>query len=499
MTGFIVSTVLTSTYSIASTNSYYIAKPGAVYSTALSGYAITNAATTTSGDTLTIAGEVAAFGNGTAIYLNATSSAGDQYSTGFHRVSIMESGVVSADLYGLKIAGTYNNFDNAGDVFGEDTALFMNGGISDITNTGTLRSTLQEGIVILGDSTASSVSKIFNSGTILGGSKGIAAMYDVLNIVNAATGNISGTTGIFVWGAAASLKLTNYGTIASVEPINPASGEFDSGVFASASADSIRNFGSIIGGVVANGGDDWLLNSGTITGRVSLGNGSDIYKADGAGYVSGKIDGDAGDDVLKGGALADDMNGGVGVDILKGRGGNDILTDTSGNDSFWGGSGDDVMNAGAGANKMYGGRGDDTINAGSGSDLVKGGNGNDTITGGNGKDVIFGGDGNDVINAGGKADVIHGGGGNDIMTGSSGADTFVFTQRAGDDVITDFTNNSDKLDLRGFGISSAATIVSAATTVTGGLLIDLDLLGGSGSIFLEGFNAANLDASDFIL
>jgi hypothetical protein len=66
-------------------------------------------------------------------------------------------------------------------------------------------------------------------------------------------------------------------------------------------------------------------------------------------------------------------------------------------------------------------------------------------------------------------------------------------------VITDFTTNSDKMDLRGFGISSAAAIVSAASTVAGGVLIDLDLLGGSGSIFLAVFNAADLDATDFIL
>ncbi|NOX74601.1 MAG: calcium-binding protein, partial [Alphaproteobacteria bacterium] len=156
------------------------------------------------------------------------------------------------------------------------------------------------------------------------------------------------------------------------------------------------------------------------------------------------------------------------------------------------------MTAGAGANKMYGGTGNDTIVAGSGSDTVHGGNGNDTITGGNGKDKLYGDDGNDVINGGGKSDTIYGGGGNDTLTGSSGADTFVFTQRAGDDVITDFTNGSDKIDLSGFGVAYSA--ISAATSaVTGGVLIDLDLVGGSGSIFLESFVLGNLDVSDFIL
>jgi Ca2+-binding RTX toxin-like protein len=498
MAGLIISTILTSTYNLSSSNAYFVSKSGAVLTT--TGTAIQNSATTTSGETLTIAGEVAAYGNGTAVKLLATSTAGDAFSSGFHRMSIAQTGSVSADRDGIVLAGKYNILDNAGDVFGQNSGVNLNGGYAFFTNSGSIRASLQTALYVVGDGTASQITQVTNSGSVSGGSYGIVSQNESLNILNTGTGAISGGGAISVTGTNASLKLVNFGTIASTEPISAVSSYSDSAIYTDAEADSLQNFGSIIGGVVTQGGNDWLLNAANIAGWVSLGDGNDIYRGDGAGYVSGKIDGDAGDDVLKGGSLADDMDGGAGVDILKGRGGNDTLTDTSGNDSFWGGSGNDVMNAGAGANKMYGGTGDDTINAGSGSDLVKGGNGADTITGGNGKDVLYGGDGNDVINGGGKSDMIHGGGGNDTMTGSSGADTFVFTQRAGDDVITDFTDNSDKIDLSTFGITGGySAVFSAFSDVTGGVLIDLDLLGGNGSIFLTGFSASNLDSTDFIL
>jgi Ca2+-binding RTX toxin-like protein len=100
---------------------------------------------------------------------------------------------------------------------------------------------------------------------------------------------------------------------------------------------------------------------------------------------------------------------------------------------------------------------------------------NDVLTGNSGNNVLNGGFGDDVINAGAGNDTIVGGYGRDVLTGGTGSDTFVFngethlqwhssggvatvtayevTDSSWDvskaDVITDFEQGSDHIDLRG--------------------------------------------------
>jgi Ca2+-binding RTX toxin-like protein len=109
---------------------------------------------------------------------------------------------------------------------------------------------------------------------------------------------------------------------------------------------------------------------------------------------------------------------------------------------------DVVLNGGNGDDVLWGNDGDDTINGDEGEDNLQGGKGDDTINGGSGNDTIKGYDGDDLI---------IGGEGFDVMTGGDGADQFIFTDKTDStgsfsnlsetDIISDFIQNEDKIDL----------------------------------------------------
>jgi len=114
-----------------------------------------------------------------------------------------------------------------------------------------------------------------------------------------------------------------------------------------------------------------------------------------------------------------------------------------------------TLNGTAGNDLIDGLAGDDIINGGDGNDIIYGGAGNDTLSGGAGNDRLDGGVGNDTLDGGDGDDVLIGGAGNDTMTGGLGADVFKWSLAdagtAGapaQDVITDFGNGEDRLDLR---------------------------------------------------
>lgn len=214
-------------------------------------------------------------------------------------------------------------------------------------------------------------------------------------------------------------------------------------------AETLRNLGTMDGDVSLSGGHDWVVNGGSIAGDVDLGAGDDTYRGKGAGAVSGAVSGGDGNDFLRGSGADDTLDGGNNNDTIYGRGGDDV------------------------------------------------------ILGGIGQDALFGGDGDDTLSGGDWSDTLNGGRGDDALTGGAAADTFVIIRNAGHDVITDFQNGSDKIDLSAFGLRSAdyATIVAPALTGAGNgaTLLDLDALGGSGSLLIEGLFLGQANAADFIL
>ena len=206
------------------------------------------------------------------------------------------------------------------------------------------------------------------------------------------------------------------------------------------------------------------------------------------------VTGGSGDDVLTGDSGNNTLNGGSGNDTLNGGGGNDTLNGGGGNDTLNGGGGTDtavftgslasfdftLLNNGAlrvsstadGVDTLnsieqatffsadtftfvLGSNGNDAaVTGGTGADLVLGFGGNDTLNGNGGNDALVGGSGADTLLGGTGADILIGGSGQDTLTGGEDWDTFYFGtiidagNGANRDVITDFHQGEDHIDLR---------------------------------------------------
>ncbi len=147
------------------------------------------------------------------------------------------------------------------------------------------------------------------------------------------------------------------------------------------------------------GGDDEIV-AGRLTGSVFGGDGNDIIDLAEAEYGSLHF-GEAGDDLMLGGAADDRMRGGEGDDLLIDR------------------SGDDELDGGAGADIVSGGEGNDQLDGGAGDDVVEGGAGNDILyLDDGGEDRADGGEGNDILYFGreiSSGDVARGGAGRDAL------------------------------------------------------------------------------------
>lgn len=106
-------------------------------------------------------------------------------------------------------------------------------------------------------------------------------------------------------------------------------------------------------------------------------------------------------------------------------------------------------------------------------------------------DILLGDDGNDTLTGGNGDDVLEGGPGNDLMTGGAGSDVFQFSGSGslGLDVVTDFVDNVDSLRITG------ATFDALSISQSGE---DTQVSHDNGTITLNDFNVANLDADDFM-
>lgn len=179
------------------------------------------------------------------------------------------------------------------------------------------------------------------------------------------------------------------------------------------------------------------FNGGNLIDSVSGGNGNDALNGGGGADI---LNGDRGADILSGGSGGDSLNGGNGNDSIRGDGGSD---------SILGGGGKDTIVGGGGKDTIEGGGGKDTIEGSGGKDELDGGGGNDLVEGGGGKDVLAGGRGKDTLNGGGGRDDIAGGKGSDLLSGGNGRDTFHFERGSGNDVIEDWRDRQDLIEIDG--------------------------------------------------
>ena len=125
-----------------------------------------------------------------------------------------------------------------------------------------------------------------------------------------------------------------------------------------------------------------------------------------------------------------------------------------------------------------------------------GGSSADTLLTGAGDDVLGGKAGDDILNGGGGNDKLIGGDGDDQLSGGLGNDTFVFEDNWGKDVVTDFEDGFDRLDLRGntavTGFDDLSVVQDGADTV-----ISIDDVVDGDTITLIGVNQSLLTSDDF--
>ena len=431
---------------------------------------------------------------------------------------LSNSGDISSSGQAVDIRdGDHNLVANSGAIKARTNALSITGDDTRIVNSGVIESEDTRGISLSGFN-----SLIRNSGEIIG-DFGAITTDSSTRIIN--TGKFFSThdaISMFSGDGPAERFLTirNSGEIIAwqeairVDPF----GELRE------SYANIYNSGKIEGDIVfdtpqdlTNG--DLIVNSGVMIGDIQLGEGSDTYRG-ASGSLDGTIDAGSGHDILIGGAEDNIFNGDSGADTLNGRGGDDTLNGGDHADKILGGAGDDVIEGGSGADEIKGGAGDDTINGGVDDDVIHGGAGDDVIVGWSGADVISGGIGDDEILGNWNADILNGGRGddtldggtqsdrlkggvgNDVLTGGAHNDVFIFGVHDGHDVITDFTNGQDKIDLSAFGLnpSDFANVVAPALSAhgAGSTFLDLTEIGGTGTIIVNGLTLAQAGASDFI-
>ncbi len=289
--------------------------------------------------------------------------------------------------------------------------------------------------------------------------------------------------------------------------------------------------GNFISFTIGNDDDDWLVGGGddeVFDGNLGddtlSGGGGDDTISGGAGNDS--LLGNGGNDFLFGGDGTDTLNGGFGDDIAHGGAGNDTVVGFAGNDKIYGDNGVDIIFGGVGNDtlrggnqldvlfggdgndtliggglfdQLWGGDGDDYLDGGALGDLLVGNGGNDTLNGGGGRDDLMGnggaddlsgGGGDDTLNGGMGWDTIAGGDGDDVLTGLNGSDKFVFDSDDGTNVISDFVDGIDIIE-----IGDGLTFTDVSLTQVGN---DLDLSFGSTTVRLLGVSENDIDAGDFL-
>lgn len=163
------------------------------------------------------------------------------------------------------------------------------------------------------------------------------------------------------------------------------------------------------------------------------------------------------------------ITGTTSANTLRGSAFGDDIDGRDGNDRLYGLDGHDDLDGGRGSDQLYGDAGNDDLDGGAGNDRLDGGTGDDKIEGGRG---------------------------NDILTGGAGADRFEFERGDGRDIITDFVNGEDRIELDDFSYAQAMAVINRAQQVGDDVVLALSA---DTTISISNMQLAQLDISDFIL
>ena len=140
-------------------------------------------------------------------------------------------------------------------------------------------------------------------------------------------------------------------------------------------------------------------------------------------------------------------------DILHGAGGRDELFGNNGRDRLFGDDGRDTLKGGRHGDRLHGGRDADRLDGGGGQDRLFGGLGNDRLSGGYG---------DDVRRRTGRRQIAR----------RLGADRFVFGKEMASDVVRDFADDLDMLELRCVRFASRSEARSSASNVGRDVVFD---------------------------
>lgn len=269
---------------------------------------------------------------------------------------------------------------------------------------------------------------------------GIFAQNDDMTIRIAATGRVRADTGINI--NAVGSYLENHGSIRGLDEgvqyyqgiadlVNARDGVIRGqiGVELGQEGGAIVNRGKIFGESLSvydySGERLELTNAGHLGGDVALGEGNDLFVNSG-GTIDGIVEGGQGNDVFR------LLSGKVVVNEAIGEGQDLLQTKVS-----------------------Y------TLADGASIEIVAGlGKANINLTGNDEKNQVVGNNGRNILSGLGGDDLISGRGGNDRLSGGDGVDTFTFVNGHGKDVITDFEQGIDRINLEHYdGVTSTADLV----------------------------------------
>ena len=259
-------------------------------------------------------------------------------------------------------------------------------------------------------------------------------------------------------------------------------GEFGDDTLVGRAGDDVLYGGRGDDRLFGGAGDD-MIDGGTGDDFILGGTGMDIL-----------LGGDGDDNIV--GHGADDMiDGGAGRDFLEGGNGDDLILGGSGNDALFGGADNDRLEGGDGNDYLGGGAGADLLIAGQGADRLYAGSGDDQLYGQQGDDLIFGGGGDDILHGQAGDDSLSGDRGLDTLTGGAGDDVFIFTRISDTDIVTDFTDGQDMLDLSDFTDQDIQTALDTANDMSGDTVLTFS---GGQVLILEGITADQISADDIL-
>ncbi len=146
-------------------------------------------------------------------------------------------------------------------------------------------------------------------------------------------------------------------------------------------------------------------------------------------------------------------------------GGNDTVIGSTDSELILGNDGQDSISGSAGNDTLIGGKDNDQLDGGSGNNSIRGDANEDIIRGGDGNDSLFGGKGNDQLFGDAEDDFLSGDQGNDTLTGGQGSDRFALSTGGGLDIITDFENTIDYIQVPA-DVSISDILIQAAGSNT---------------------------------